>query len=539
MWKLGTMSIALAFAAMPARGQELIFGANVGGRWDSNVFSTPSAESDFSVRVGPEVRLRETQGNLTYDFHYVPTYQAYSRFAALDDWDQLVTSTVSYQLGLNTTLSVSDIFDYAPVATNFLQQVASPVGVPQGTQTVNAVGRYNVLVNTVSLGLDHRFSELWHGVATVNNFYYDPRIENGVSTNITTGTGGLTYNITQIDEIGASAGFTSQQFGSNNFQNGTTNYYYNGSAIWNHLFSPTWSLKMSAGPTYVQSAAYSIPSTTFLRQGPFQSISSLSSSQNALFELSPPASPLNACTFTSFPGPPSGSFLLNQCNGSPTLPLNSAAVPPSLLNVLTPTARELAASSVPVFGLTPGSHSSLTYFANILLSKSWETVTGSVGYSRSAGSTNLGGSNSEVDSFSGNLTWTATPLWTSYLSVIFVDQSSSVSNTVAIRAIVQPFQYTATGSLVSAGLVPASAQTPQVTGLFYQQGNGTIHLYQWIVGVHSEYQLTKRLRVFGSFFFLNQTASSQGNLAINLSNSNINSARFDLGLHYEFDPIHL
>jgi hypothetical protein len=104
---------------------------------------------------------------------------------------------------------------------------------------------------------------------------------------------------------------------------------------------------------------------------------------------------------------------------------------------------------------------------------------------------------------------------------------------------VQPFTYTAAGTLVSLGAVPGSATTPQVTGLLYQQGNGTIHLYQWIVGVHSEYQLTKRLRVFGSFFFLNQTASAQGNLAVNLSNSNLNSARFDLGLHYEFDPIHL
>src|SRR5271166_1138905 len=132
MSKLGTLGVLLAFAAIPAQGQELIFGANVGARWDSNVNNLPNGDSDFSARVGPEVRLRETQGDLTYDLHYVPTYQAYSRFANLDDWDELVNSTITYQLGPTTSLQVQDLFDYAPVTTNFLQQVAIAPGVPLG-----------------------------------------------------------------------------------------------------------------------------------------------------------------------------------------------------------------------------------------------------------------------------------------------------------------------------------------------------------------------------------------------------------------------
>src|SRR5215472_9404680 len=253
MWKLAVLPIGLAFAAIPAKGQQLIFGANVGGRWESNVNNVPNGESDFSARVGPEVRLRESQGDLTYDFHYVPTYQAYSRFASLDDWDQLVNANVNYRLGLNTVLTVRDLFDYAPAAANFLQQLTNPAGVPLGTTVVNAIGHYNVLVNTASLELDHTFSELWSGRVTASNFYWDPRVTNGITTSTTSGSGDLTYYITPNDAIGGSLGATAQQFGSNSFQNAATNYYYNASAIWNHTFSPTWSLRMSAGPTYVQS----------------------------------------------------------------------------------------------------------------------------------------------------------------------------------------------------------------------------------------------------------------------------------------------
>src|SRR5215469_7182832 len=136
MRNFGRVGLLLAFAALPAQGQELIFGANVGGRYDSNVNNIPGGDSDFSARVGPEVRLLKPEGELTYDFHYVPTYQAFARFEELDDWDQLVNSRLSYQIGPATSLNVLDIFEYAPVTTNFLQQLTAPTGVPIGTQVI-------------------------------------------------------------------------------------------------------------------------------------------------------------------------------------------------------------------------------------------------------------------------------------------------------------------------------------------------------------------------------------------------------------------
>src|SRR5271157_131229 len=525
MQKLSILATLLAFAAIPAQGQELIFGANVGGRWDSNVFNVPNAQSDFSARVGPEVRLLETQGDLTYDFHYVPTYQAYSRFASLDDWDQLVNSTVKYQLGPTTSIQVQDIFDYAPVATNFLQQLTSPTGVPLGAQVVNAIGHYNVLINSGSIDLQHQWTELWQGEATVTSFYYDPKVQDGIPSNNTTGSGNVSYAITQRDWIGGGLTFTLQQFGSNRFQPSTTSYFYNASAIWNHDFSPTWSLKMQAGPTLVDEGVIPIPSTVVVSPFP---IGTSAAGFPALFDL-------NSCSTT---GLPNGRSVLNQCAGLPTLRLNEnvqvlgTTIP--IVTVLSPTATQLAQTAVPVQGVSQGSHTSVTYFANILMTKRWETVTANLGYSRSAGTSGVFSSSTEVDTVSGNLIWTASPVWTTSLSVIWSDQSSSSNNTVSRQGIILPFQYTATGPLA----IPPSAQTPQIVGVLVQQQKSTINIYQWIIGLHSDYKITKRLSVFGNFFYLNQSSGQQGGQGLNLSNLNLNSTRIDLGFHYEFDPIH-
>jgi len=512
------VGILLGFAAIPAQGQQIIFGANVGARWDSNVNNVPHGDSDFSARVGPEVRFLKPEGDLTYDFHYVPTYQAYSRFASLDDWDQLVNTTVSYQLGLNTQLQFRDLFEYAPVTTNFLQQITAPAGVPLGTQVVNAIGRYNVLVNTASIDLQHQWTELWKSEGTVTSFYYDPRVTNAISNNNTSASGNLTYAITQRDFIGAALGFTLQQFGGNAFQSSSTSYFYNASAVWNHDFSPTWSLKMQAGPTWVNQGSISTQQTATVNPFPTQSVGGVP----ALVDFRTCVKLLNGTSF------------LNQC-GSPTL--LAVSLPLLGFTVTSPTAQQVASTTtVPIVGQPSSSSNSLTYFANILMSKRWETVTGTLGYSRSAGSSGVFTTSTEVDAVTGTLSWEATPLWTTDLSLVWSDQSSTSNNSFGLREAVVGFPYAGV-SLVTG--LPVSTQTPKVTSVVVQQQRSTINVYQVIIGLHSQYRLTKRLSVFSNVFFLNQNSSAQGGQGLNLSNLNYNATRIDLGFHYEFDPIYL
>jgi hypothetical protein len=479
--------------------------------------------------VGPEVRLREPVGDLTYDFDYVPTYQAYSRFASLDDWDQLVNATVKYQLGLNTAIQFRDLFDYAPAASSFFQQLTTPQGVPSGTQVVNIIGRYNILINSASIDLQHSFSELWRSEVTVTSFYYDPRVTDGITQNITTAAGNLTYAITQRDFVGAGLNFTDQNFGSSSVQNGSTTYFYNVSAVWNHQFSPTWTLNAQAGPTYAETSSVSVPLTTSLNIFP---LGSLARVNNVILQ-PPSVGLLNLAT--CHPNL-SGLVLLSSCNTAGVFPAFS--IP--LLNVVVtkPTPSEIAnPQPVGVTGISQGSQNTVTYFANIVLSKQWETVTGSLGYSRSAGASGVFNSSTTTDAVSGTLTWNASPLWSTSLSLIWTDQSTTQTTTVGSPLLVVGgfSNYMQTGFTFPTG----ATQPVVVKSVVVQQANSTLNVYQFIIGLHSEYKITKRLKVFGNVFFLNQTSAQQGGQAFNLSSLDYNATRIDLGFHYEFDPIHL
>jgi hypothetical protein len=511
MWKVSTLGVLLTFAAIPAQGQELIFGANVGGRWDSNVENVPDGPSDFSARLGPEVRLRTTEGDLLYDIHYVPTYQLYSRFASLDDWDQLLSAIASYRISGTTSINVSNNFEYVPTTTSFLQQLASPTGVPLGGQVVNVVGRETVLVNNANVGLHHSWSERWISDVTFSNFYYDPRVQNSVSSSNTTGSGNLAYIVTPTDSIGSALSATVQQFGGNNFQNSTTSYFYNVSGIWNHDFSPTWALKMQAGPTYVSNGSVSTPSAAQITQFPTFAVPGF----GALPFL------INFATCGRLP---SGQSALQLC-APPSLgglPVTPDVTQPSRTNFT---------AVVPLTGASAGSQSSITYFANLSMQKRWETVTAILSYTRSAGTSGLFQTSTVVDTFSGNVVWNVSPLWTVSLTALWADTSSSSNDTVGFFQLVSPLNYQVRGQATA-------FNTPQITAISAQQQKISTNIYATLLQLRVDYRVTKRLSAFANVFFYNQNAT-QNQALVNLSNLNYDATRIDLGFHYEFDPIHL
>jgi len=502
MRKLPWLAALLGLSALPARAQEAVLGANLYGRWDSNVVQTPNAQADFSLRVGPDVRLRETQGDLTYDLHYVPTYQAYSRLTGLDAWEQLVGATGHYRIGSATSMDVSETFDYAPTASFFVQQLATPGAVTPGTPSITVLGHTTTLVNSANIGLHQLWSELWASDLTISSQFLEPQVQNSLSTNVAGAQANLTYAFTPLDRIGGALGATVQQFGGNNLQNSSTTYFYNVSGIWNHQFSPTWLMSLTAGPTLVQSPTVSVQSQTPVSLFPTGSIGA----QNFLVDFA-----------TCHPLPVIG-FVLETCG------------PASLnLPVLSNSSPQPTNGLVPVAGRAASSGTNITYFANLNTTKQWENLTFSLGFTRGAGLGTLTTS-SISDTVSGGVVWAISPLWSANLSILWTDQNSSFSNTTAIVHTIHPVPYKINNVTFF--------QTPQVDGVVFQQQSSNINIYQWAVGTHVSYQISKRASVFANFFYLHQTGSSSSSL-FSTAGFAYTDTRVDLGFHYEFDPIHL
>jgi hypothetical protein len=511
MWKLRWLVLLLGLAAFPARAQEVVLGTNLSGRWDSDVVSNPNAQSDFSLRAGPDLRLSEPQGALTYDIHYVPTYQAYSRLSGLDAWEHYVNASGQYHLSAATSMDASETFDYVPESTIFLQQLTVPGAVTAGTSTVSVVGHNTVLINTANVALHHFWTERWQSDLTLASQYYEPQVQGSISTNVISGATDLTYGITPLDRIGASLGATSQQFGSNGVQNSSTTYFYNLSGIWNHQFSPTWSLQMQAGPTLVKSPTVSTPSLTPPRLV-FPSASG--GGQTFAFDFS-------SCGSIPLIGP-----VFERCGALLSTPVTNSTVP-SLATVNTETA------SLPVTGQPASSGTNLTYFANIVTTKQWENLTFSFGFNRGAGTSGVFTTSTVSNTLNGSVTWLLSPLWTATLGVLWTDQSSSSTSAAAVVQKVQGFP-----SPAIAGNLQGK-QAAKITGVAFEQQSNNINVYQWIIGAHVDYKVTKRLSTFANFFYLNQTGSGPTSAAFNASNLALTDTRIDLGLHYEFDPIHL
>jgi len=502
MRKLPWLAALLGLSALPARAQEAVLGANLYGRWDSNVVQTPNAQADFSLRVGPDVHLRETQGDLTYDLHYTPTYQAYSRLTGLDAWEQFVSATGHYRIGSATSLDVSETFDYVPSASFFVQQLATPGAVTLGTPSISVLGHTTTLVNTAYIALHELWSELWSSDLTITSQFLEPQLQNSISTNVAGAQANLTYALTPLDRVGAALGATVQQFGSNNVQNSSTSYFYNMSGIWNHQFSSTWAMQLLAGPTIVESPTVSVPNQT----------------------------PVSLFPTTSVGGQ---SFLVDfaTCRQLPVIGFVFETCGPASLNlpVLSNSSPQPTNGFVPVTGQAASSGTNVTYFANLSTTKVWENLTFSLGFTRGAG-LGLLTTSSISDTVSGGVGWAISPLWTANLSVLWTDQSSSASSTTAIVHTIHPVPYKIGNQTFF--------QTPQIDGVVFQQQSSNINIYQWAVGTHVSYQISKRASVFANFFYLNQTGSSSSSL-FSSTGLRFIETRVDLGFHYEFDPIHL
>ncbi|MCX5737154.1 MAG: outer membrane beta-barrel protein, partial [Proteobacteria bacterium] len=186
------MLALLPAVALPAAAAEFIPSWDVGGVWNSNVFHTPSnEESDFSVRTGPTLRLRELQGDLTYDLNYQARYEAYARLngiSGIDSVDQYLSAQGAWSVTPNTTIEASNNFAYASDINSLLESNAL-------TSTV-VLGLQRITTNSAEATLTQRLGPLWSLSATVGNEfigYQDPRQSNSTAT---TGTLQLTRGFT-------------------------------------------------------------------------------------------------------------------------------------------------------------------------------------------------------------------------------------------------------------------------------------------------------------------------------------------------------
>jgi len=486
----------LPVVALPAGAAEFIPSWDVNGVWSSNVFHTSTnEESDFSVRTGPTLRLREAQGNVTYDLNYRPRYEAYARLNELngiDSLDQYLSAQGAWRVTPNTKIEASDDFAYATNVTNLFDNTA--------LISTLVLGRQRITTNNAQASLTQRLGPLGNLSATVENQlvdYQDPRQSN---TTATSGTLQFTRGFTPRLFAGVGAQIQRQDFTAvgPSPSRGTT--VYQGFGLLKYQISPTWKISAQAGPALVEPDPITVDTIslpTYLAVDP--------------------------------------STCPKRADGTPIyirFPQNAAEIcSPAFYrtqgNAIAPVPGSTTLTDVPFVG-DQSAGSSLNYFGRISIEKEWRLWHASLEYSRSASnSSGLNGS-SVLDEFAGTITWTPSPLWSVSFDASYSTQSAL--NKVPqqeVALLPQEFSQVIGGLLLTAPYgIPLEVDTGkeltnpvELTTIYFTLGGSR--------------RISRRLSISGSAMYWQQELGGA------LQKTRSQAIQVSIGFTWNFEPIPL
>ncbi len=244
--------LALGLLGAPAAAEELLVGLTSQTGWNDNVFfSTEDVESGVPYRLSPWIDLDRRQGDLTYNLNLRLSYEDFVDVSDADTIDTLARLRGGYRFSDTTRLSFREEFARTQSLSRRLE------GLDPGSEDDLApdieLERQRLLRNSVFLGLEHSLSRRWQVNANFADTLFDPQDDDLVDSNSASATTNLSYLLSPRTRVGLGFGATRQDFSDTPVRDGGTTNFYRLFASWSHLFTPTLSVALQAGPTWIDS----------------------------------------------------------------------------------------------------------------------------------------------------------------------------------------------------------------------------------------------------------------------------------------------
>jgi len=510
---LAAFLLALCLLSGSAGAVEAVLGVEGQTGYNSNVFyQSTNVVSDGSLRMGPNITLRDQRGQLNWEISYRPSYEAYYTVHGINSVYQLGNGSLSWKPSAATEFYANDSFSYTPTRTsNFETNQPGLLATPGPVFANNFVTQNNGVV-----GLRHALAPRWLSELSISNSlanYQGSRYSNSMST---VAQAFATYVWSPTDQIGTGLGATRQTTEPPIGKTNGTNYYqlY---GIWNHEFSPTWLLNINAGPTLVDPDKRDLVTTRqnaflFARQVPTQSGSVLSPFDGG------GCIPFNGILVAE--GCPTLGGIGNPVDLSQTLVLDSNGQVVDLTQTGT---LQQTGSSASSGGMN------VTYFANVSMTKRWTWFDARVAYVRSA-SNNSGFAQSLItDSVTLTGDWNPSPLWELTVTGIFTRQQSDNQVTVLLTPV------TGVPNLFAAG--PQGVfffDGAQAQGLRVFSQKSGLEVMNYGLSTQLNRRITRRTYVYGRASYEKQTTKRDI-----VGSYNTDRYIVTIGFRYEFDPIHI
>lgn len=511
---LAAFLLALCLLSGSAGAVEAVLGVEGQTNYNNNVFfQSTDIQGDGSLRMGPTIALRDQRGQLNWEISYRPSYEAYYTVHGINSFYQLGNGSLSWKPSAATELYAIDSFSYTPTRTSNFETNQPGLLATPGPVFANSF----VTQNNAVVGLRHALTPRWLSELSVSNGlakYQGSRFSDSMAT---VAQAFAIYTWSPTDRIGSGLGATRQTTEPPIGKTNGTNYYQL-FGIWNHDFSPTWSLSLNAGPSLVDPDKVDLVTTQqnaslFSRQVPTQSGSVLSpfAADGCI--------PFNGILVAELC--PNLGGLGNPLDASQTLAFDVNGQPVDLTQTGT---LGLVGSTAKSGGM------SITYFANIAMTKRWTWFDARVNYVRSASNTSGFNQSLITDSLTLTGNWNPSPLWALTVTGIFTRQQSDSEQPVLLTPVTSvdiPVAYNP-----QVGLFSFTGAQAQGLRLFTQKSG--LQVMNYGLSAQLNRKITRRTYVYGNASYQKQTTKQDivGSLSTD---------RYivTIGFRYEFDPIHI
>lgn len=507
--------VLLCLPCRAARAVEVVLGVDGRTGYNSNVFyQTTDATGDGSVRLGPTVQLRDRTGQLTWDLRYRPSYEVFYTTRGIDSVYQLANGEIVWRPSAATELYANDTFGLVPIRSSTSETDQPGLLAQPSAIFTNSL----VLQNTANAGVRHAFTPRWIGEASLSSSIADYQSSRYSDSAATSGQAYATYALFPTDSIGTGLGATRQTITQpSGDSSGST--YYQLFGIWNHEFSPTWSMRLNAGPTLVQPDSVDFQTTS--QNVPLYARNVLTRDEGTVL------SPFNGSSCSPF----EGVLVAERCSTVSTSagPVNANRV--TAVDANGQSVNLAQTGTLTQIGTAPESAgSSLTYFANLAITKRWRWFEMTGTYVRNATNTSGFSQSLVTDTLTLTNIWEPSPVWRLNVTGLFSRRASSSKQLFQLTTVNRTSLLNVTDpDLGALSFTGAQAQGFQI----FSSKTGLV-VTNYALSAQLNRRITRSAYVYGRASYQKQVTSRTG-----LASSDVDRYQLVVGFRYEFDPIHI
>jgi hypothetical protein len=544
--RLSSRQLAVLFAvaalAAPAAAVDLLLSGRAETVWDSNVFGTVTdPDDDFALRFTPRVMFDDREGKLTWNLRYAPYYLYYLTEGEATGWSHDVSAALGWRITPTLQLNLNERFSRVDSLSLFFADQPPDVVTPDvpdsqfrtrrtKRNTVDAVLVWQPDAGqTVDLALNHA----WYD--------YGEEVPTRTETEVMRASLRFLQRVTPRHQLGGGVAVSESTLRGLDTESRTR--FYNLFGSWQWVIDQGTVLSVTAGPALVEPEPPDDPPTEI--------------EDFPEFPLRIEAGRVRFVDVTTCPtddqGTPLASTDCETIKEGSLIGSNPGAPVPVILSEDEITDFATRTVTLPLLGEVPDvSQASLTYFADVRLTKRWERWTASLTYRRQeASSSSSLGSSTVADEFNASLRWTPRPRWQVTFSGTFIrreQESDFLANQLELAGgsvvLGCPSGLTVIPTNPAFCLGPGGVRTQQRplalsnvatnSGVRLVSSNRTLREDFWIASARVSYQFTRNFLANANFVY--RTNERTGDILVGPS-----SDRYlvSVGFEYRFDPIHL